>query len=90
MQEDPSVDEGAPDATPGGHVPDWPSLQVLLDGELLGSQRRELVVHLGGCNPCLQLADLEVAVRQLVARACCAKAPAQLRVRVLMIHDDDA
>ncbi len=78
------MDEGAPDATAGGHVPDWSSLQVFLDGEVAGLECREVAVHLSECDPCLQLAEVELAVRQLVARACCAKAPAHLRVRVLL------
>ena len=54
----------------------------LIDNELPEGDCSVVRAHLDGCNPCLEKYDLQVTVKQLVARSCTERAPAGLAERV--------
>ena len=58
-------------------------LYEYLDGEEGPIDKARIAQHLGECGPCLAEYDVERIVKALVARSCCAHAPAQLRARVV-------
>jgi mycothiol system anti-sigma-R factor len=55
-----------------------------IDGELTEGDVVEIRVHLDECSPCLKEYDLDVVVKQLVAKHCgCDPVPGDLRSKVL-------
>ena len=56
----------------------------LIDNELPEGDCSVVRAHLDGCNPCLEKYDLQVTMKQLVARSCGEAAPEGLldRIRV--------
>ncbi|MGN0063373.1 MAG: mycothiol system anti-sigma-R factor [Nocardioides sp.] len=54
----------------------------LIDNELPEGDCTVVRAHLDGCNPCLEKYDLQVTVKQLVARSCGEEAPAGLLDKV--------
>jgi mycothiol system anti-sigma-R factor len=59
-------------------------LEFFIDHELAQADFDQIRQHLADCAPCLQVADLERAVKALVARSCNEHAPEELRRRVLV------
>ena len=59
-------------------------LEFFIDHELARADAEQIKQHLEDCAPCLQIADLERAVKALVARSCTEHAPDELRRRVLV------
>ena len=59
-------------------------LEFFIDRELAQADFDQIRQHLDDCGPCLQMADLERAVKALVARSCSEHAPEELRQRVLL------
>ena len=59
-------------------------LEFFIDHELAQADFDQIKQHLDDCGPCLQIADLERAVKALVARSCSEHAPEELRQRVLL------
>jgi mycothiol system anti-sigma-R factor len=59
-------------------------LEFFIDHELAKADFEEIKQHLEDCAPCLHIADLERAVKALVARSCTEHAPEELRQRVLV------
>ena len=59
-------------------------LEFFIDHELAQADSDQIRRHLQDCAPCLQIADLERAVKALVARYCTEHAPDALRQRVLV------
>ena len=57
-------------------------LEAYLDGELEVSLEQVVATHLSDCPPCMHRADFERRLRQLVARACTARAPEVTLARV--------
>jgi mycothiol system anti-sigma-R factor len=55
-----------------------------LDGELTGEDVARIREHLEECSPCLAEYDLDVALKALVRRSCCERAPEELRARILV------
>jgi mycothiol system anti-sigma-R factor len=55
-----------------------------IDRELAEADCAQIQKHLDDCGPCLDLYDLERAVKALVARSCSEHAPDDLRERVLL------
>jgi mycothiol system anti-sigma-R factor len=55
-----------------------------LDGELGAVDIDRIKEHLEECGPCLRQYDLDVALKALIRRSCCEKAPADLRDRILV------
>ncbi len=58
-------------------------LQTFLDGECAGDLEVLVQAHLHDCAPCLDRADFERHLRDLVASRCRASAPEGLLERVL-------
>ncbi len=54
----------------------------LIDNELPEGDCSVVRAHLDGCNPCLEKYDLQVTMKQLVARSCGESAPAGLLERI--------
>jgi mycothiol system anti-sigma-R factor len=54
----------------------------LIDNELPEGDCTVVRAHLDGCNPCLEKYDLQVAMKQLVARSCGEAAPDGLLERI--------
>jgi len=59
-------------------------LEFFIDHELAQADFDQIRQHLADCAPCLQMHDLETAVKALVARSCTEHAPETLRQRVLV------
>jgi mycothiol system anti-sigma-R factor len=59
-------------------------LEFFIDHELAQADFEQIKKHLDDCGPCLEVADLERAVKALVARSCTEHAPETLRQRVLV------
>ena len=59
-------------------------LEFFIDQELDRADLEQIKQHLEDCAPCLEIADLERAVKALVARSCAEHAPDALRQRVLV------
>ena len=59
-------------------------LEFFVDQELAEADLEQIKQHLHDCAPCLEMADLERAVKALVARSCTEHAPETLRQRVLV------
>ena len=59
-------------------------LEFFIDHELAKADFEQIKQHLEDCAPCLRAADLERAVKALVARSCTEHAPETLRQRVLV------
>ena len=59
-------------------------LEFFIDHELAQADSEQIKQHLEDCAPCLQVADLERAVKALVARSCTEHAPETLKQRVLV------
>ena len=59
-------------------------LEFFIDHELPNADFEQIKQHLEDCGPCLQIADLERAVKALVARSCTEHAPDALRDRVMV------
>jgi mycothiol system anti-sigma-R factor len=59
-------------------------LEFFIDHELPNADFDQIRQHLEDCGPCLQIHDLEQAVKALVARSCTEHAPETLRQRVLV------
>ena len=59
-------------------------LYLFIDHELDDASYEEIGNHLDECGPCLHQHELDMLVRQLVARSCHEPAPAPLRDRVLL------
>ena len=59
-------------------------LYLFIDHELDDASYEEIGNHLDECGPCLHQHELDLLVRQLVARSCHEPAPAPLRQRVLL------
>ena len=59
-------------------------LEFFIDHELAQADTEQIRKHLDDCRPCLEIADLERAVKALVARSCTEHAPETLRQRVLI------
>lgn len=55
-----------------------------IDNELDDADCVEVRRHLDTCNPCLERYDLQLTVKQVVARSCSETAPSALRDRVLV------
>jgi mycothiol system anti-sigma-R factor len=54
-------------------------LQTILDGEATEEQKDYFRQHIGGCMPCYQSYDLEIAIKQLLQTKCCGgEAPSDL------------
>jgi len=60
------------------------NLYLFIDRELDDASRSEIQHHLDECAPCLHHHELDLLVRQLVARSCTEPAPQLLRERVLL------
>ncbi|WP_235735884.1 mycothiol system anti-sigma-R factor [Nocardioides alcanivorans] len=56
----------------------------LIDNELDEADCSDVRRHLDECGPCLHKYDLELTVKQVVARSCSEQAPDGLRQRVLV------
>ncbi len=72
---------GQPHHTPCREV--LAEVYLYLDGEMTDDRRTHVRDHLDECGPCLRQYGLEQAVKSLVARCCCDRAPYGLRDRVL-------
>ena len=59
-------------------------LEFFIDHELAQADSEQIKQHLDDCAPCLEVADLERAVKALVARSCTEHAPETLKQRVLV------
>ena len=59
-------------------------LEFFIDHELAKADFEQIKQHLDDCAPCLEIADLERAVKALVARSCTEHAPETLKQRVLV------
>ena len=59
-------------------------LEFFIDHELAQADFEQIKRHLEDCAPCLEIHDLERAVKALVARSCTEHAPETLRQRVLV------
>jgi mycothiol system anti-sigma-R factor len=59
-------------------------LEFFIDHELAQADSDEIRKHLQDCAPCLEIHDIEQAVKALVARSCSERAPEALRERVLV------
>jgi len=59
-------------------------LEFFIDHELAKADTDQIRRHIEDCGPCLQIHDLERAVKALVARSCTEHAPETLRQRVLI------
>ncbi len=59
-------------------------LEFFIDHELAQADSAQIRQHIEDCGPCLQIHDLERAVKALVARSCTEHAPETLRQRVLV------
>ena len=59
-------------------------LEFFIDHELAQADAAQIRKHLEDCGPCLDIHDLERAVKALVARSCTEHAPETLRQRVLV------
>jgi mycothiol system anti-sigma-R factor len=57
-------------------------LEFFIDHELAKADFEQIKQHIEDCGPCLEIADLERAVKALVARSCTEHAPEELRERV--------
>ncbi len=76
----------------GGHTHSHPGdcgevlakLYLFIDHEIDDASYEEIGNHLDECGPCLHQHELDMLVRQLVARSCHEPAPAPLRERVLL------
>ena len=55
-----------------------------IDNELDEADCTEVRHHLDECGPCLRKYDLELTVKQIVARSCSESAPQSLRERVML------
>jgi mycothiol system anti-sigma-R factor len=58
-------------------------LYVFLDGELTEERRHRIRRHLDDCNPCLEVFDFEVELRQVIRSHCREPVPPELRNRVV-------
>ncbi len=72
---------GNPHETPCSEVLD--RVYQYLDGELDPAKVHDIKEHLEECAPCLREFGLEEAVKSLLKRSCCDRAPADLRQKVL-------
>jgi mycothiol system anti-sigma-R factor len=59
-------------------------LEFFIDHELAQADSDQIKQHVEDCGPCLEIHDLERAVKALVARSCTEHAPDALRERVLV------
>jgi len=62
-------------------------LEFFIDHELAQADTDQIRKHIEDCGPCLEIHDLERAVKALVARSCTEHAPETLRERVLVIRE---
>ncbi len=60
-------------------------LHDFLHGEVTEEKRSKLERHLDDCPPCLETADFQAHLRQVVAKRCCEEVPADLRARVVAL-----
>ena len=58
-------------------------LEFFIDHELAKADFDQIKQHMDDCGPCLEIHDLERAVKALIARSCTEHAPETLRERVL-------
>ena len=59
-------------------------LEFFIDHELDNASFEQIKQHLDDCGPCLEIHDLERAVKALVARSCTEHAPETLRQRIMV------
>ena len=58
-------------------------LADFLHGDVSPQKRANLQAHLEECPPCLETADFQAQLRQLVAKRCCEEVPEELKARVV-------
>jgi anti-sigma factor (TIGR02949 family) len=58
-------------------------LADFLHGEVTPEKRRALQEHLEECPPCLETADFQAQLRQLVAKRCGEEVPDELKAKVV-------
>jgi anti-sigma factor (TIGR02949 family) len=62
-----------------------------LHGELDAERTAQLRRHLEECPPCLETADFQAQLRQLLPKRCREEVPADFQARVMaMLHADSA
>lgn len=57
-------------------------LSDLLHGEVTPERKAAIDAHLRSCPPCLERADFQAHLRQVIASRCCEQVPDALRERV--------
>jgi anti-sigma factor (TIGR02949 family) len=57
-------------------------LNDLLHGDLDAERKAKLHAHLEECPPCLETADFQAQLRQIVAKRCCESVPESLQARI--------
>ena len=61
-------------------------IERFLDGEMTEPERALIDVHLTGCTPCMERADLKRHVKELVASRCgCDEVPERLRAKIVAL-----
>jgi anti-sigma factor (TIGR02949 family) len=57
-------------------------LADLLHGELPDDKRSTLQQHLDDCPPCMERADFQAQLRDLIAKRCCEEVPTDFKQRI--------
>lgn len=69
-------------------------LSDFLHGEVTPEKQKHLREHLDECPPCLETADFQAQLRQIVAKRCFEEVPTDLQARVVAMlrveFSDDA
>jgi mycothiol system anti-sigma-R factor len=73
-----------PDERPSDCADYLERIVFFIDNELDEADCTEVRHHLDECGPCLRKYDLELTVKQVVARSCSESAPQSLRERVML------
>jgi anti-sigma factor (TIGR02949 family) len=60
----------------------------LLHGDLPDDRRAQLRQHLDDCPPCLETADFQAQLRQLIVKRCGEQVPQDLAAKVLRLLDE--
>jgi len=58
-------------------------IETYLDGETAPEIERTIATHVAECPPCMERADFERELRELLAKRCQCEAPTDLRDRIV-------
>lgn len=65
-------------------------IQLFIDGEVSTERASTLSAHLGHCSPCMERAEFQAKLKEIVRTKCRSEVPDHLMVRIRRVIRTDA